>query len=103
MNPVDELYAFQSLLEKGKSVTDIAARFGVTDAVVSRRLALARVSPFLLRKYGDGLINLDLLQAFTMTDDHATQQEVWGELQPWDRKAQTIRRMLSHDEIPASD
>jgi ParB family chromosome partitioning protein len=40
MNPVDELSAFQSLLEKGKSVTDIAARFGVSEAVVSRRLAL---------------------------------------------------------------
>ncbi|MDQ2775039.1 MAG: hypothetical protein M3Y57_09000, partial [Acidobacteriota bacterium] len=56
-----------------------------------------------MQKYGDGLINLDLLQAFTLTDDHSTQQEVWEQLQPWDHKAQTIRRMLSHDEIPASD
>jgi ParB family chromosome partitioning protein len=61
------------------------------------------VSPSLLQKYREGLINLDLLQAFTLTDDHATQEEVWEQLQPWDRKAQTIRRMLSHNEIPASD
>ncbi len=103
MHPADEFEAFQRLISAGKSVVDVAARFGVTDAVVNRRLALARVSPLLLAQYREGNLTLELLQAFTLTDDHAVQEAVWEQLQPWDRKPQTIRRMLSHDEIPATD
>jgi ParB family transcriptional regulator, chromosome partitioning protein len=71
--------------------------------VVNRRLALARVSPILLAKYREGELNLELLQAFTLTDDHEAQEAVWSQLQPWDRRAQTIRRMLSSNDIPATD
>ena len=103
MHPADEFEAFQRLLTAGKSVADIAARFGVSEAVVNRRLALARVSPILLAKYREGELNLELLQAFTLTDDHEAQEAVWSQLQPWDRRAQTIRRMLSSNDIPATD
>ena len=103
MHPADEFEAFQHLLTAGKSVADIAARFGVTEAVVNRRLALARVSPMLLAKYREGELNLELLQAFTLTDDHEAQEAVWSQLQPWDRREQTIRRMLSSNDIPATD
>ena len=85
MHPADEFEAFRQLIEKGKSVADVAARFGVTKAVVNRRLALARVSHTLLQKYREGEMNLELLQSFTLTDDHKTQEQVWNELQPWDR------------------
>ncbi len=103
MHPADEFEAFQRLISAGKSVIDVAARFGVTEAVVNRRLVLARVSPPLLAQYREGKLTLELLQAFTLTDDHAVQEAVWEQLQPWDRKPQTIRRMLSHDEIPVTD
>jgi ParB family transcriptional regulator, chromosome partitioning protein len=49
MHPADEFEAFLKLMEEGKSVSDIAARFGVIETVVNRRLALARLSPSLLR------------------------------------------------------
>jgi ParB family transcriptional regulator, chromosome partitioning protein len=103
MHPADEFEAFQRLLTGGRSVADIAARFGVSEAVVNRRLALARVSQVLLAKYREGELNLELLQAFTLTDDHEAQEAVWSQLQPWDRRAQTIRRMLSSNDIPATD
>jgi ParB family transcriptional regulator, chromosome partitioning protein len=103
MHPADEFEAFQRLLTADKSVADIAARFGVSEAVVNRRLALARVSPVLLAKYRAGDLNLELLQAFTLTDDHEAQEAVWNQLQPWDRRAQAIRRMLSSNDIPATD
>lgn len=45
MHPADEFEAFRSLVDGGMSEADVAARFGVTEAVVSRRLRLARVSP----------------------------------------------------------
>ena len=40
VHPADEFEAFQRLILNGKSVADVAARFGVTEAVVLRRLAL---------------------------------------------------------------
>ncbi|MGI9072244.1 MAG: hypothetical protein ACR2JB_13245 [Bryobacteraceae bacterium] len=81
----------------------MAARFGVSEAVVNRRLALARVSPALLQKYRENEMSLELLQAFTLTDDHETQEQIWSELQPWDRNPHTVRRLLSQNDIPAAD
>lgn len=103
MHPADEFEAFQRLIAAGKSVADVAARFGVMEAVVLRRIALARVSPKLISKYRKGEMTLELLQAFTLTDDHSAQEEVWSQLQPWDRKPQTVRHMLASEDIPASD
>lgn len=103
IHPADEFKAFQLLIDSGKSVADVAARFGVTEAVVLRRLALARVSPNLIDRYREGELNLDLLQAFTLTDDHDAQEAVWNQLQPWNRKPHIVRQLLSNDDIPASD
>ena len=103
MHPADELEAFRQLVEKGRCAADIAARFGVTVAVVQQRLALARVSPALLAKYRADEMNLELLEAFTLTDDQARQEEVWQQLPPWDRKAAAIRRLLVQADVPATD
>jgi ParB family chromosome partitioning protein len=103
IHPADEFKAFHLLIDSGKSVADVAARFGVTEAVVLRRLALARVSPNLIDRYREGELNLELLQAFTLTDDHDAQETVWNQLQPWNRKPHIVRQLLSNDDIPASD
>ena len=103
MHPADEFLAFQKLIADGKCVADVAAHFGVSETVVNRRLALARVSPVLLQHYRDQLLSLELLQAFTLTDDHAAQEAVWEGLQPWQRQPHTIRGMLSRNTIPATD
>jgi ParB family transcriptional regulator, chromosome partitioning protein len=44
-----------------------------------------------------------MLQAFTLTDDHALQEQVWNQLPAWNRSARTIRHMLSTNAIPATD
>ena len=105
MHPADEFLAFQKLIANGMCVADIAARFGVNETVVSKRLALARVSPALLDKYRAGEMNLELLQAFTLSDDHTVQDQNWDELhrQPWNRLPRTVRSLLSQDAIPAHD
>jgi ParB family chromosome partitioning protein len=103
MNPADVFEAFQALFNAGKSVADIAARFGISESVVLKRLTLAKVSPALLQNYRDGKMNLDTLQAFTLTDDHTLQEEAWNGLQPWSRDARTVRQLLSHDTISATD
>lgn len=102
-HPADEFEAFRKLVANGRSAADVAARFGVSEAVVHRRLALARVSPVLLEKYRAGEMNLELLQAFTITGDHAAQEQVWEQLQPWDRNPGAVRGLLSKNDIPATD
>jgi ParB family chromosome partitioning protein len=51
MHPADEFEAFRALVDDGMPVTDIAARFGVTETVVEKRLKLACVSPKLIEAY----------------------------------------------------
>jgi ParB family transcriptional regulator, chromosome partitioning protein len=103
MHPAAQFVAFKRLLDNGKSIADIAASFGVTEAVVSRRLALSRVSPLLLARYRAGEINLDLLQAFTISSDHAAQEAVWEQTPAYNRHPQTIRRLLLAGDMPATD
>lgn len=77
MHPLDQFRAFAAMAEAGKPVADIAAAFGVTERVVEGRMRLARVSPKLLKVYGEGGMTLEQLQAFAVTDDHAAQERVW--------------------------
>ena len=102
MHPAAQFVAFKRLCDNGKSIADIAASFGVTEAVVSRRLALARVSPFLLAKYRAGELNLELLQAFTVSEDHAAQEAVWEQLPSYNRHPNTVRRLLVAGDMPAT-
>ncbi|MGA1834212.1 ParB/RepB/Spo0J family partition protein [Rhizobium wenxiniae] len=103
MHPADQYEAFKALVDEGKSVKDVAARFGTTEVIVNRRLALAKVSPVLLALYRSDEMDFDQLAAFTISDDHARQVEVWESLSSWDRSAHTIKRRLTSEEVPASD
>src|SRR5580700_3916650 len=81
MHPADQYEAFATLhSEEGKNAEDIAARFGVTAAVVRQRLKLGAVSPKLMSLYRKGQMNLDQLSAFAITEDHERQERVWSEL-----------------------
>ena len=51
MHPADEFEAFRDLADKGLPAAEIAARFGVTETVVAKRLKLANVSPLILKTY----------------------------------------------------
>jgi ParB family chromosome partitioning protein len=74
MHPADEFEAFALLHnEKGMAADDIAARFGVTPAVVRQRLKLGAVSPVLMGLYRGGEVTLEQLMAFTVTDDRRAQ------------------------------
>ncbi|NTG38815.1 ParB/RepB/Spo0J family partition protein [Agrobacterium rhizogenes] len=103
MHPFDQYEAFRVMADKGTPVADIAARFGATETVVRRRLALARVSPVLLNLYREEAMTFDQLSAFTLTDDHTRQEEIWTSLPLWNRSAYDIRRVLQSDAVKASD
>src|SRR6202050_300316 len=54
MHPADEFDAFKALIDGGMPVADVAARLGVTEGVVQKRLKLANVSPELIEAYRNG-------------------------------------------------
>src|SRR5215475_9195411 len=77
LHPLDQFRAFQTLRGKGLSEEDIAARFFVSANVVKQRLKLAAVSEKLLDVYAEDGMTLEQLMAFTVTNDHARQEQVW--------------------------
>jgi ParB family chromosome partitioning protein len=104
MHPADQYEAFAKLhSEEGKSAEDIAARFGVTAAVVRQRLKLGAVSPKLRALYRKGDMNLDQLSAFAITEDHERQERVWKELPPFNRSRESILRALSEGQVRSDD
>jgi ParB family chromosome partitioning protein len=76
MHPADRFEAFRDLIDKGSSAADIAARFGVTEALVEKRLRLGRVAPAILDAYRASSVWLEQVQAFALSDDHAAQERV---------------------------
>jgi len=102
MHPADEFEAFRDLGDKGMPAADIAARFGVTEAVVSKRLKLARVSPVILAAYRDGKLDLEQVMAFAISDDHKAQEKLLKTLRNMDDDPRAIRRALTDGELPAS-
>ncbi|MHA7866292.1 MAG: ParB/RepB/Spo0J family partition protein [Salipiger thiooxidans] len=104
LHPLDQFRAFQVLREKGMSEEEIAAAFFVDAKVVKQRLRLVSVSPSLLDVYaGDGM-TLEQLMAFTVSDDHARQEQVWEAIKDsWQKEPYTIRRMLTETTVRASD
>lgn len=104
LHPLDQFRAFQTLRNLGMSEDDIAARHFVTPAIVKQRLRLASVSPNLLDVYAEDGMTLEQLMAFTVTSDHARQEQVWENVSHsgYDESYQ-IRRMLTESTVRASD
>ncbi|QKZ15909.1 ParB/RepB/Spo0J family partition protein [Spirosoma sp. KUDC1026] len=102
MHPADEFEAFKALVDAGQSITDVAARFGVSETVVKKRLTLADVSPVIMQAYRDEKIDLQKIMAFAVNNDHARQEKVFREMWKWD-DARDIRRYLTEGEIRSTD
>lgn len=103
VHPADQFEAFAELVREGNSADDIGARFGVTPTFVEQRLKLASVSPRLIAEYRSGALALEQLTAFTLSDSHALQEEVWFERSYAEMPAQTIRHLLTHSQVESSD
>ena len=102
-HPVDQLSAFKVLADAGQSIDEIAAQFSVTPLIVKQRLKLANVAPEFIDLYRTGKVELSVLMALALTDDHAKQQEVWKSLRKQERCASLIRERLTQHEIAVED
>ena len=104
LHPLDQFRAFKALCDQGAGEEEIAARFFVPPAVVKQRLRLASVSEKLLGIYAKDGMTLEQLMAFTVTTDHARQEQVWEALQQsYNKEAYLIRRQLTESAVSASD
>lgn len=104
LHPLDQFRAFLGLRDKGMTEEAIAAAFFVSAGVVKQRLRLASVSPKLLDVYADDGMTLETLMAFTVSEDHARQEQVWATVATsWQKEPWQIRRMLTETTVRASD
>ena len=104
LHPLDQFRAFKTLSDAGLSQEDIAARHFVTPAIVKQRLRLASASPKLHEVYAEDGMTLEQLMAFSVTADHARQEQVWENVSRsgYDEPYQ-IRRTLTEATVRASD
>ena len=105
MHPADQVETFAALVEQGSAVTDIAARFGVSERTVEQRLRLGNAAPDVLQAYRDGHIDMETLTAFAVTTDRERQIAVWNQIkdQGYRPGAWQVKRLLTEDSIQASD
>ena len=104
MHPADQVEAFRRLADAGSTAAAIAARFGVSERTVEKRLRLGNAAPVLLEAYRAGEIDLETLMAFAVTTDHAHQSAVWETVsqQGYRPGAWQIKRLLTEDRVPAT-
>ena len=104
MHPADQVEAFRRLADAGSTAAAIAARFGVSERTVEKRLRLGNAAPVLLEAYRAGKIDLDTLMAFAVTTDQAHQGAVWETVsqQGYRPGAWQIRHLLTEDRVSAT-
>lgn len=104
LHPLDEFRAIMALREQGLDEEEIAARFHMSVATVKQRLRLASVSPRLLEVYANDEMKLGQVMAFSITNDHVRQEQVWDTIsRSHNQDAYYIRRMLTETAVRASD
>ncbi len=104
LHPLDQFRAFQAMRDKGMTEEAIAAAFFIDVNVVKQRLRLVSVSPALLAIYADDGMKLEQLMAFTVSSDHARQEQVWEAIKDgWQKEPYHIRRMLTETTVRAAD
>lgn len=100
MHPADEFAAFQQMVHEGKTISDIAERFGKSDLHVKQRLRLANVKPELLELYREGEMNLDQLTALASTSNHELQRQAWETARgDWERNPRNLRDFIARESV----
>ena len=106
LSPYDEIIAYRSERDIGKTVSQIAIEFGKTEAHVLRRLKLADLSETILDALRDGRITLDAAAAFTIAKtDRDALDVLMRLLNEKDRQVEDVRdikRLLNESPIYTS-
>lgn len=106
MHPADQIRAFMTLSESGKTPAQIGSVLGYTTRHVQKCLRLAGMAPALLEALAANEINLDQIQALSANEDHQRQLNVWQnafEGSFYAQKPENLRREVLCDEISAEN
>lgn len=104
LHPLDQFRTFRAMHDKGMTEEAIAAAFSIGVNVVKQRLRLTTVSPALLGIYAEDGMTLEQIVAFSISSDHARQEQVWNVLKDgWQKQPHHIRRMLTETTVRAVD
>ena len=80
MHPADQVAAFSRLAAEGATTEQIAARFGVSERTVQKRVRLGGLPEEILDAYRAGDITADTAEAFATTGDAAFQRSLFQAL-----------------------
>ncbi len=103
MHVVDEVLAYQRLVEDGLPADAIASRFGQSVVTVRQRLKLASLSPAILDEMRSDAITIEQARALAISDDHSAQEAAWFGREGWSRSAGNLRAVLTDEHIRSSD
>ncbi|TBL64306.1 ParB N-terminal domain-containing protein [Hafnia paralvei] len=106
MHPADQIRAFKTLSESGKTAAQIGSVLGYTTRHVQKCLRLAGMAPALLEALTTDTINLDQLQALSASEDHQRQLNVWQNAlagYSYEQRPDALRREVLCDEISAEN
>lgn len=106
MHPADQICAFMSLSESGKTAAQIGSVLGYTTRHVQKCLRLAGMAPTLLEALSTDAINLDQLQALSASEDHQRQLNVWQNSlagYSYEQRPDALRREVLCDEVSAEN
>ena len=99
LHPADEIRAFGRMREGGADVPTIARTFGITEAHVYRRLALAALPAPVLDALKAGEITLGAAKAFTVAEDEALALTVLDRIKGGEVSEHRIRQLLQPEAI----
>ena len=94
MHPADLVEGYRRLLATGRTVGDIAARFGKSAAFVERVCALGRLHKRILKAFRDDEISIEAARAYTFEQDRGAQLSAFRSM-PKGASAQRIREVLT--------
>jgi ParB family chromosome partitioning protein len=100
MNQADQFVAFDRLFKSGKTISQIARDYTVSELDVKRVMKLANAAPDILDEFRNKKMSIDQLMALCLTDDHEKQKQVWFADRPdWEKGANHIRKSLMADDV----
>jgi len=102
LHPADEIRAFGRMRDGGADVPTIARTFGITEAHVYRRLALAALPVPVLDALRSGEITLGAAKAFTVAEDEALALTVLDQIRGREISEHRIKQMLQPEALNAA-
>lgn len=104
MHPADRFVAYKAMLDAGRSIEDIAKRFGKPVTEVKKLLKLGAVSPVILDAFRAQEMNFDMVMAFTFSDDHKAQESVFAEVkEQYHPSPRFVRQKLLNTDVTTDD